>query len=67
MKHTAIAAKLRVTATEMEAVAALGEDIDYPVEFVPSFIVNWVANPSMFSALLIAQAIDKSLPVRSDK
>jgi hypothetical protein len=54
MKHTAIAAKLRVTAAEMEAVTALGEDMDYPVEFVPSFIVNWVADPSMFSALLRA-------------
>jgi hypothetical protein len=47
-KHTAIAAKLRVTAAEMEAVAALGEDMDYPVEFVPSFILNWVTDPVCF-------------------
>jgi hypothetical protein len=39
MKLTTIAAKLRMTAAEMEAVAALGEDLDYPDEFVRSFIM----------------------------
>ncbi len=32
---TRIAVKLRMTAAEMEAVAALGEYLDYPIEFVP--------------------------------
>jgi hypothetical protein len=43
MKLTTTAAKLRMTAAEMEAVAALGEDLDYPVEFVPALGVrfNW--------------------------
>ncbi len=66
MKLTTIAAKLRMTAAEMEAVAALGEDLDYPVEFVPSFIRSWVTDPNMFSTLLRALATDKSLPLRSD-
>jgi hypothetical protein len=34
MKLTTIATKLRMTAAEMEAVAALDGDMDYPYEFV---------------------------------
>jgi hypothetical protein len=34
MRLTTIAAKLRMTAAEMEAVAALDGDMDYPDEFV---------------------------------
>jgi hypothetical protein len=67
MKLTTIAAKLRMTAAEMETLAALGDDLDYPVESVPPFIISWVTDPSMFSTLLKAQAIDKSLPLRSDE
>jgi hypothetical protein len=65
MKLTTIAAKLRMTATEMDTVAALGDDLDYPVESVPPFIISWVTDPSMFSTLLKAQATDRSLPPRS--
>ena len=65
MKLTTIAAKLRMTAAEMEALAALGDDLDYPVESVPPFIISWVTDPNMFSTLLKALATDKSLPVRS--
>ncbi len=65
MKLTKIAGKLRMTAAEMDAVAALGDDMDYPVEFVPSFIISWRTNPSMFSTLLRALATEKSLPLRS--
>ena len=67
MKLTTIAAKLRMTAAEMEALAALEEDMDYPNEMVPPFIISWLTDPSMFSTLLRAQATDKSLPVRSDE
>jgi hypothetical protein len=48
MKLTTIAAKLRMTAAEKEALAALAEDMDYAVEFVPAFIINWMADPNMF-------------------
>ncbi len=65
MKLTTIAAKLRMTAAEMETLAALGDDLDYPVESVPPFIISWVTDPSMFSTLLRALATDKSLPLRS--
>ncbi len=67
MKLTTIAAKLRMTAAEMEALAALGEDMDYPNEMVPPFIISWVTDANMFSTLLRAQATDKSSPVRSDE
>jgi hypothetical protein len=66
MKLATIAAKLRMTAAEMEALAALGENLDYPDEFVRSFIVSWLTDPSMFSTLLRALAKEKSLPLRSD-
>jgi len=52
MKLTTIAAKLRMTAAEMEAVAALGDNLDYPNEMVPPFIISWLTDPSMFSTLL---------------
>jgi hypothetical protein len=64
MKLTTIAAKLRMTAAEMEACAALGEDMDCPVEFVLPFIRSWLTDPNMFSTLLKALATDK--PLRSD-
>ncbi len=67
MKITTIAAKLRMTASEMEALAALGDDLDYPVESVPPFIINWITDPNMFSTLLKVQATDRSLPLRSDE
>ncbi len=65
MKLTTIAAKLRMTAAEMETLAALGDDLDYPVESVPPFIISWVTDPNMFSTLLRALATEKSLPLRS--
>ena len=52
MKLTTIAAKLRMTAAEIEAVAALGEDTDWPDEFVLHFILNFVLDERMFSTLL---------------
>lgn len=67
MKLTTIAGKLRKTAAEMEALAAHGDSLDYPVEFVPAFIINWMTDPSMFSTLLRAQATDKSSTGRSDE
>jgi len=66
MKLTTIAAKLRMTAAEMKALAALGDDMDYPVEFVLPFIKSWLTDPSMFSTLLRALAADKSLSTKSD-
>jgi hypothetical protein len=66
MKLTAIASILRMTAAEMEALAALGEDMDYPNEMVPPFIISWLTDPSMLSTLLRALAADK-LPRRSDE
>jgi hypothetical protein len=51
MKLTTIAAKLRMTAAEMETLAALGADMDYPDKFVLSFINSWLTDPSMFSTL----------------
>jgi hypothetical protein len=65
MKLTTIAAKLRLAAAEMEAVAALGDNLDYPDAFVRSFIISRLTDPGMFSTLLRAQATDK-LPLRSD-
>jgi hypothetical protein len=65
MKISVIAAKLRMTAAEMEAVAAPGDDMDYPVEFVPRFIISWMTDPNMFSTLLRAVATD-NLPPRPD-
>jgi len=66
MSLITIAAKLRMTAAEMETVAALGQDLDYSVEFVPAFIINWVTDPNMFSTLLRALATSKPPPMRSD-
>ncbi len=60
MKLTTIAAKLRMTAAEMATLAALGDDLDYPVESVPPFIISWVTDPNMFSTLLKALATDSS-------
>jgi hypothetical protein len=47
-----LTAKLRMTAAEMEALAALAEDLDYPDEFVLPFIKSWLTDPNMFSTLL---------------
>jgi hypothetical protein len=66
MKLTTIAAKLRMTAAEMEALATLGDNLDYPDEFVRSFIISWLTDPSMFSTLSRALAADNS-PLRSDE
>ena len=60
MKLTTIAAKLRMAAAEMDTVAALGDDLDYPVESVPPFIINWITDRNMFSTLLRALATDSS-------
>jgi len=56
-----------MTAVEMEALAALGEDVDWPVEFALPFFKSWLTDPNMFSTLLKALATDKSLPLRSDE
>jgi hypothetical protein len=66
MKLTTIAAKLRMTAAEMDVIAALDGDMDYPNEMVPSFIISWLTDPSMFSTLLKTLAAD-NLPMRSDE
>jgi hypothetical protein len=65
MKLTPIAAKLLMTAAEMDVLAALGDNLDYPNEMVPPFIISWLTNPSMFSTLLNTLAAD-NLPLRPD-
>jgi hypothetical protein len=40
MTLTAIAARLRKVAADMELLAAKGADLDFPDELVPPFIVN---------------------------
>jgi hypothetical protein len=47
MRLTTIAAKLRKTAVEMEAMAANDGDLDYPDEFVVQFIVSFVTDRKM--------------------
>jgi hypothetical protein len=56
VKLTDIAARLRMASAEMNALAALTEDTDWPDEFVPAFILNFVLDGGMFPALLRAGA-----------
>ncbi len=52
MKLTQIAARLRMASAEMNTLAALTEDTDWPDEFVPAFILNFVLDQNMFPTLL---------------
>lgn len=41
-----------MASAEMDALAALTENTDWPDEFVPSFILNFVLDEKMFPTLL---------------
>jgi hypothetical protein len=47
MKITAIAARLRKTAVDMDVMAALDGDLDFPDELVLPFIINAVTDKRM--------------------
>jgi hypothetical protein len=47
MKITTIAAKLRQTAVDMEIMAAMDGDLDFPDELVLPFIINAVTDKRM--------------------
>ncbi len=54
MTLTEIAARLRMASAEMNTLAALTEDMDWPDEIVPAFILNFVLDQNMFPRLLKA-------------
>jgi hypothetical protein len=52
MKLTTIAAKLRMTVAEMDALAALGDNLDCPVEFCSALYRQLADRPEhVFNAL----------------
>ncbi len=61
MTLTQSAARLRMASAEMNALAALTEDTDWPDEIVPAFVVNFVFDQNMFPRLLkVGQASTKT-------
>ncbi len=52
MTLTQIADRLRTASAEMNALAALTQDTDWPDEVVPAFVVNFVFDQEMFPRLL---------------
>lgn len=67
MTQTEIAARLRMASAEMNALAALTEDTDWPDEVVPAFVVNFVFDQNMFPRLLkVGQAYTKTGLVQPD-
>ncbi len=55
MKITTIAAKLREVAVDMEVMAAMDGDLDYPDELVLPFIINAVTDKRMLQKRTAAQ------------
>ncbi len=61
MTLTEIAARLRMASAEMNALAALTEDTNWPDEIVPAFVINFVFDEKMFPTLLrVGQAYAQS-------
>lgn len=56
MTLTQIAARLRMASAEMNTLAALTHDDDYPNDMVPAFVINFIFDETMFSTLLRAGA-----------
>ena len=65
MTLTQIAARLRMASAEMNALAALTYDDDYPSYMVPAFVINFIFDETMFPTLLRAGARERNKDSRS--
>jgi hypothetical protein len=56
MTLTQMAARLRKASAEMNTLAALTNDDDYPSYMIPAFLINFIFDETMFPKLLRAGA-----------
>jgi hypothetical protein len=58
---------LRIASAEMNALAALTHDDDYPNYLIPAFVISFIFDETMFPALLRAGAkVGKELSDREE-